>query len=105
MAQSDTLAAGFISGTVIDRATGELMPFAVVRVIELAQHATTNGDGYYAFKGIPPGRYTIAVDWVGYEPYVNDKVKVRKGEITRENIALRFARLAPLPKNVRVPYR
>lgn len=103
LAQSDTLTTGFISGIVTDRKTSETMPFADVRIVELKIHATTGENGYYAFKGIPPGRYTIAVDWVGYEPYLNDKVRVIAGEITREDIALRFARLPPLPKNVRVP--
>lgn len=103
LAQSDTLATGFISGTVTDHKTGETMPFATVRIVELKLYATTGENGYFAFKGIPPGRCTIAVDWVGYESYLNDKVKVRAGEITHEDIALRSARLPPLPKNVSTP--
>ncbi len=103
-AQSDALSTGFISGTVTDRKTDETMPFAAVRIVELELHVITGENGYYAFKGIPPGRYTVAVDWVGYESYSNDNVRVRSGEITHEDIALKFARLPPLPKHVRVPH-
>jgi hypothetical protein len=64
LAQSDTLTTGFISGTVTDGKTSETMPFAAVRIVELKVHATTGENGYFAFKGIPPGRYTIAMDWI-----------------------------------------
>ena len=97
MAQSDSLSTGFISGTVTDRKTGETMPFAAVRIVELKLHVITGENGYYAVKGIPPGRYTVAVDWVGYESYSNDNVRVRAGEITYEDIALKFA-LASIAK-------
>ncbi len=77
------------------------MSFTSVRIVELKLHVTTGENGYYAFKRIPSGRYTIAVDFVGYESYSNDNVRVRVGEITHEDIALRFAHLPSIQINVR----
>ena len=103
VAQLDTLTTGFISGVVTDRSTGERMPFSVVFIRELGRHVVTSEDGYYAFAHVPPGHYTITVEWVGYEPYAIDQVKVRTGHITHVDMALRFAVLPRHPKNVRIP--
>lgn len=104
-AQSDTPTTGFISGTVTDRKTDGTMPFATVRLVELKQYAATGENGYYASRGIPPGRYTIGADWVEYETYSSDKVRGRAGEITHGDNSLGFADLPRLPKDIRIPDR
>ena len=72
--------AGSLSGVVTDRALDPLAA-AGVRVasrggtVELSFQSTTDAAGTYRFDGIPPGRYTVAVEKDGYAP-ANDSVDV-----------------------------
>ena len=57
-----------ISGNITDSATGENMAGATVYVEELKSGTTANAYGFYSIT-IPEGKYTLAVAFVGYEPY------------------------------------
>lgn len=61
---------GSLKGKVIDKETKEPIPFANV-VVELGgkivNGATTDFDGNYNIKPIPPGKYDIKASFVGYK--------------------------------------
>ncbi len=59
-----------IQGTVTDSAGG-LVPEAKVTLTNTetakAQEVTASGEGFYRFTGLPPGKYTLAVEKEGYK--------------------------------------
>ena len=64
-------ATAFISGIVLDRATGAPLRKAQVNLstdeaVPLDAQAITSADGRFAFAHVPPGRYTLHADCEGY---------------------------------------
>ncbi len=61
---------GAIKGKVIDKATGEPLPFANVVAFQNGSQvtgATTDFDGNYVIKPLTPGKYEIQATYVGYQ--------------------------------------
>ena len=65
------VSAATLSGFITDRRNGEAMPYAnvVLKWDGPTLGALSNLGGYYAFKGIPPGTYTLIVSYIGYKVY------------------------------------
>ncbi|HWP82965.1 MAG TPA: SusC/RagA family TonB-linked outer membrane protein [Bacteroidota bacterium] len=57
---------GEIRGTVKDRASGESLVGANILVVGTNKGTTTNFEGAFSIKGLPPGQYTIVARFVGY---------------------------------------
>ena len=55
-----------IIGTVTDAGTGEPLPGASVVLMGTTVGASTEASGRYELHGVPPGTYTLAVFFVGY---------------------------------------
>ena len=76
---------GEIKGKIIDGSTGEPLPF-VNLVIELNGQqkagASTDFDGKYSLKPIPPGKYTLKATFTGYKPLQYEGVQVNAEKIT-----------------------
>src|SRR3954471_166395 len=74
--QPPTVATGnaSVSGVVTNSATGGPLPRAHVTVIILGNtgaqnfNATTNDEGKFSIGGLPPGRFLLNVDHVGFVP-------------------------------------
>ncbi len=58
-----------VRGTVLNASTQQAIPGATVRIAELTKGANTRSGGTFALQAIPPGRYTLRVSALGYEPY------------------------------------
>ncbi len=58
-------AAGVVSGYVKEAAQGVFLDGAVVTLN--GQQAHTGADGSFRFSGVQPGRYTLRVDYLGYQ--------------------------------------
>ena len=58
---------GKISGTVVDRETGEGLPTVAVQVAGTSMGALTDIDGKYMILNVPVGSYDIKAELVGYQ--------------------------------------
>ncbi|MEP7170385.1 MAG: carboxypeptidase regulatory-like domain-containing protein, partial [Bacteroidota bacterium] len=87
MAQST----GSIQGKIVDKATGEALPFASI-IAELngnqAGGAQTDIDGKFTIKPLTPGTYNIKATFVGYGAAQVEGVIVSADKITFQDIKL-----------------
>ena len=61
---------GAIKGKVMDKETGEAIPFANIIAESGGKQfgqTTSDFDGYYTIKPLPPGKYDVKVTFVGYQ--------------------------------------
>ncbi|NIA31223.1 MAG: TonB-dependent receptor, partial [Actinobacteria bacterium] len=58
---------GTISGQVIDSATGEPVFYVNVFLENTTEGTTTDAEGFFSIRNIPPGIYNLIVQHVGYE--------------------------------------
>lgn len=81
---------GELKGTITDAETGEPLPFVnvVVEVVDRQVGGTTDFDGRYTIKPLPPGRYDVLVSFVGYNSQRITDVVIRNEKITFLNIPL-----------------
>lgn len=55
-----------IQGTV-RAVSGEVLPFANVYIEQLELGATTNEEGMFSLKNIPPGTHSLSISFIGYQ--------------------------------------
>lgn len=76
---------GAIQGKIVDKESGEPLPFANVSV-EIdgnpAGGSTTDFDGKYSIKPLSPGEYTVKASYVGYQTVQYNNVKVTSNQST-----------------------
>ena len=79
-------AAGRITGTVTDGATGKPVSYASVAVLDAAGKPVNGGvagdDGKFVLAGIPVGSYAVQVSFLGYQSVTRAGVAVAAGEAT-----------------------
>jgi iron complex outermembrane receptor protein len=90
VAGQDVSSTGTITGVVLDSVTGRPIGTALVQVIELHRQEPTHGEGQFAFRGLPPGTYTVVGQHLGYHPATR-KVAVRAGEVTQVRLPMHAA--------------
>ncbi|MEZ4699116.1 MAG: carboxypeptidase-like regulatory domain-containing protein [Rhodothermales bacterium] len=78
---------GALTGQVVDANTGEPLSDAHVLLADASGGAVTNQAGRFAFNRLKPGRYPIAISYVGYRHTV-DTLSVEAGGSTAIRIAL-----------------
>ena len=65
-----------LKGRVIDNSTGESLPYASVALLQDGvpiNGASTDMDGYFTIKPIPPGTYNVRVSFIGYQTQEKEK--------------------------------
>ncbi len=67
---------GKLTGKVTDKATGELLPFVNITIEGTNLGAATDIDGNYVILNIPPGKYNIKAQYIGYQPVLVENVSV-----------------------------
>lgn len=67
--------------------TGETLLQANVVVKETSRGTATNNDGYYTFRGLAPGTYTVAFSYVGFRTRT-EEVTLSAGEEKRLDVEL-----------------
>ncbi|MDQ3997969.1 MAG: TonB-dependent receptor [Gemmatimonadota bacterium] len=78
---------GQIVGTVVDAHRGDPVTAAHVRLVELHRSEPTHDDGSFRLRDVPPGRYTLVAQRIGYR-LLNQSVIVRPGETTTVRVAM-----------------
>ena len=56
-----------VSGIVRDADTGETLPYASVRIVDLGIGAATNLEGRFTLFGVPSGRQILRVSYIGFQ--------------------------------------
>ncbi len=81
---------GELQGKVTDPDLGEGLPFATVSVTVNGSlvGAQTDFDGFYSIKPLPPGKYDLTVQYVGYQTSLTKDVIVEADKITILDIDL-----------------
>jgi len=85
---------GAIKGKVLDKETGEAIPFANIIAEsggKLFGGATSDFDGFYTIKPLSPGKYDVKVTFVGYKSILLTGVIVTPDAITFQDLKLASA--------------
>ena len=82
--------AGNISGTVVDKVSGETLPGANVFLEGTSIGATTNVEGLYILHQIPAGDYELITKYIGYKEQTTT-VTVVAGQTAEVNFELDYA--------------
>ncbi len=76
---------GTLKGKLVDKDTKEPIPFANIVIESGGKNfggSTTDFDGNYTIKPIPPGTYDVKATYVGYKPLMYAGVLVKSDQIT-----------------------
>jgi outer membrane receptor protein involved in Fe transport len=79
---------GKIMGKAVDVVTQEPLPLVNVSLMNTSLGAITNNQGYYFIINIPPGRYKMKVQMMGYRTVVKSNISVDAGKTAFVNFEL-----------------
>lgn len=79
---------GKLAGKVTDKDTGEGLPFVNIILEGTTIGGSTDMDGNYVILNIPPGKYSIKVQYVGYQTQVIEGVSISIDLTTKVNVEL-----------------
>ncbi|MAL64654.1 MAG: TonB-dependent receptor [Candidatus Marinimicrobia bacterium] len=79
---------GKISGVVLDKDKKDALPGANIYIINSAYGTASDGDGRFTIINIPPGRYTLKVDMIGYKSIQLDELIVSVNRTTSLDIEM-----------------
>ena len=72
---------GKITGTVIEKETGDPLPGANVILLETIMGTAVDENGYFLILNVPSGTYTVSAGIIGYSTLTITKVRV-SGDLT-----------------------
>ena len=86
---SSTLAAasGTVEGTVKDDQTKDDLPGANVLLVTTSLGASTDVNGKFVIRNVPPGSYTLRATYIGYQQK-EISIEVTEGEVLKQDIRL-----------------
>lgn len=82
-----------IFGHVLDKETGEHLPFITVILKGTTIGTTTDNSGHYFLKNLPEGKFTLEFKYLGYKTVTRD-VKLEKGKTQEINVEMEEDRIA-----------
>lgn len=77
-----------LRGTITDNSNATAINNATVEIVELTKSTTSNSVGYYQFKPVPFGTYTVRVVKTGFQDALFEDVELKLGEINRLDVLL-----------------
>ncbi|RKY49382.1 MAG: hypothetical protein DRP91_04425 [Candidatus Neomarinimicrobiota bacterium] len=80
---------GKIAGKVYDSESGKPLPGTNVIIVGTTLGASTDDNGYFFIIDVPPGKYSVAINYIGYEKVVLKDVVVSSGRTTELNVPLK----------------
>lgn len=87
---------GALKGKVVDKSNGEPIPFVSLKLIQnsiVENIGTTDFDGNYTIKPIAPGKYSLQVTYLGYQPIQINNIPINQDKITFYDINLLSAKI------------
>lgn len=82
-----------VFGHVLDKETGEHLPFITVILKGTTIGTTTDNSGHYFLKNLPEGKFTLEFKYLGYKTVTRD-VKLEKGKTQEVNVEMEEDRIA-----------
>ena len=79
---------GKISGTVIDKSTGDPLPGANIILAGSTSGAAADAEGNFTILNISPGVYSVVASMMGYAKVIVSDVRVRIDQTTRMDIQM-----------------
>ncbi len=79
---------GKIAGKVTDQKTGEPLPFVNITLEGTNYGAATDLDGEFVILNLPPGRYNVKAQAIGYQAQIVQNIQVSIDLTTRVDFAL-----------------
>ncbi len=79
---------GKISGFVNDKEKGDALPGANIYIVNSSYGTASDGDGRFTIINIPPGKYTVKVDMIGYKSVQLDELIVSVNRTTSLDIEM-----------------
>src|SRR5688572_27508807 len=70
---------GSVKGFVYDKATGEVIPFATVKIEGTDFGAATDDQGFFNIPNLAVGSYKVVVTYIGYETQIQE-IEITKGK-------------------------
>jgi len=70
---------GSVKGFVYDKANGEGVPYATVKVEGTEFGAATDDQGFFFIPNLASGSYKLSINYIGYQPQAVD-VEIKKGQ-------------------------
>ena len=87
---------GYLAGIVVDKDTGEPLPYANVFLADASLGTATNEAGMFSFAALLPGPNTLVATYVGYEPAIESIWIPPDGRVRRQ-IALQSRHIVTEP--------
>lgn len=79
---------GKLTGTVTDAATGEPLPFVNIILEETTLGTATDINGKYVILNIPPGKYNIRYQYIGYQTVMVENIVISIDLTTTQDVQL-----------------
>jgi len=89
---------GKIAGKVYDSESGKPLPGTNVIIVGTTLGASTDDNGYFFIIDVPPGKYSVAINYIGYEKVVLKDVVVSSGRTTELNVPLKPTTISNMGK-------
>src|SRR5581483_2338452 len=64
---SSSAQTGNITGKITDEGNNQTLVGSTIMIVENSKKTVTESDGAYKFRDIPVGKYTLQVNYVGYD--------------------------------------
>ncbi len=77
-----------LKGTITGKADNKPIKGATITIVELGKTAKTDSLGKYSFKPVVFGKYKVTVTAEGYQPYENDELEIKMGDIRHLDVQL-----------------
>ena len=77
-----------VSGQIIDKTNNEPVYYVNIFLANTTLGSTSNAEGYYSIKNVPPGNYTLVISHIGYET-ITERVLITATSKQIHNFALK----------------